>query len=127
MLYWLQSSQKADDVKGKSEDYKEEGFALAQLARPQVGLALTLAVGVATQIGRLLADVHWFSDVIGGAPHSLRAKSVRSRQQLYARAEATIRAGPNMHSCCLALLAICFLEIHQHHHASQETIPDHSA
>lgn len=41
--------------------------AVATIARPGVGLGLTVATGSVTQTGRLLADVHWLSDVVAGA------------------------------------------------------------
>jgi membrane-associated phospholipid phosphatase len=36
------------------------------LVKPQNAAALTVAFGATTQAGRLLADVHWFSDVMAG-------------------------------------------------------------
>jgi membrane-associated phospholipid phosphatase len=48
----------------KSWTYEE---IVATVARPQVGLLLTVLGASVTQTGRLLADVHWFSDVCAGA------------------------------------------------------------
>lgn len=41
--------------------------ALEVIVRPQNAVALTIAFGAITQSGRLLADVHWTSDVMAGA------------------------------------------------------------
>eukprot|EP00892_Ulva_mutabilis_P009383 jgi/Ulvmu1/6817/UM031_0021.1 len=41
--------------------------ALDAAAMPKAALALTIAGGAVTQSGRLLADVHWVSDVLAGA------------------------------------------------------------
>jgi hypothetical protein len=40
---------------------------LELLVQPRTAAALTIAGGVVTQSGRLLADVHWTSDVLAGA------------------------------------------------------------
>lgn len=41
--------------------------ALQAAAKPKAALALTVGGGMVTQSGRLLADVHWVSDVLAGA------------------------------------------------------------
>lgn len=41
--------------------------ALQAAAKPKAALALTIGGGMITQSGRLLADVHWVSDVLAGA------------------------------------------------------------
>ena len=48
---------------------------LAAVAQPRVGLAATFAGSSVTVAGRLLADVHWATDTMAGAP--LRAHSCR--------------------------------------------------
>lgn len=53
-------------LSGRSEPNAVEA-AVATVSKPTVGLGLTVAGASVTQTGRLVADVHWFSDVVGGA------------------------------------------------------------
>lgn len=60
-------SSSADPISGQTGALTALQQALEAAAKPRAALALTIAGGAVTQSGRLLADVHWVSDVLAGS------------------------------------------------------------
>ena len=66
---YIAYGDEAASSEGSSSSGEDSTFlksALDKVTQPASALALTVSGGVVTQTGRLLADVHWFSDVMAG-------------------------------------------------------------